>query len=77
MYPASDYPNAFYRRQSILGDMYIDCPTKWIMEASIKKKKGAWKVYFDAGSQLHGATAEYLFDPNYERKFHFKIFSND
>ena len=43
------------------------------MEASIKKKKGAWKVYFDAGSQLHGATAEYLFDPNYERKFHHKI----
>jgi hypothetical protein len=67
-YPANEYDSTFYRRQTILGDMFVDCPTSWMMAANIKKKKGAWKLFFDTGSQLHGSTAEFLFDPNYESK---------
>jgi hypothetical protein len=69
LYPQSDYQNVFYQRQSILGDMFINCPSKWIMDTAVQKHEGAWKLYFGAGSQLHGATAEFLFDPNYERKY--------
>jgi hypothetical protein len=69
LYPQSDYQNVFYQRQSILGDMFVNCPSKWIMDSAVQKHERAWKLYFGAGSQLHGATAEFLFDPNYERKY--------
>lgn len=67
-YPKADYQDVFYRREAIMGDMFINCPTKWILAATVKKKKGAYKLLFQAGTELHGASAEYVFDPNVDRK---------
>jgi hypothetical protein len=67
LYPAEDYEDIFDRRQTILGDMYVNCPSAWIAQASFNRT-GNWKLIFHAGTELHGATAEYLFDPNYESK---------
>jgi carboxylesterase type B len=67
-YSAKDYQTTFDRREAMIGDLYTNCPTAWLLKASAKKNKGTWKLQFNTGSQIQGASAEYVYDPGFERK---------
>ncbi|KXH42585.1 acetylcholinesterase [Colletotrichum simmondsii] len=53
--------DVFARRQAIFGDSLINCPTTYIATAATKAGTKAYKMIFDAGNQLHGATVPFLF----------------
>jgi carboxylesterase type B len=68
-YPAKDYQTTFDRREAMVGDLYTNCPTAWMLSATAKKNKGTWKLQFNTGSQIQGAGSEFVYDPGFERKF--------
>ena len=64
LYPPSDYNSTFFQRQQIFGDFIISCPTYYMGRASADFGQPTWKLLFDAGSELHAATAPFLFSMN-------------
>lgn len=67
-YPASEYQSVFDRKQAMIGDLYTNCPTAWILKASAKKYRGTWKMQFNAANQSQGASGAYLYDTSFDRK---------
>ncbi|KAF6814790.1 triacylglycerol lipase [Colletotrichum musicola] len=70
---------AFVQRQAIFGVSVVDCPSTAIVQASVDAGQKAYKMVFEAGSQLHGATAPYLWSKNIGCKlcsFPFTILGN-
>ena len=59
---------AFAQRQAVFGDALVACPTNLIAGAASARGLPAWKMVFNAGSQLHGATAPFLFSNPITRK---------
>lgn len=68
VYSSLDPPLAgdsvFYQRASIFGDFIIDCPTRYMAQAVASYNVPVYKLRFAAGSELHGATAPFLFQIN-------------
>ena len=62
LYPESDFNATFWDRQQIFGDFIISCPTYYMATAVSDWGLPAYKLIFDAGSELHGATVPFLFD---------------
>ena len=62
-YPESAYNSTFFRREAIFGDFIINCPTYYMATAASDLEIPTWKLVFNAGSQLHGATSPFLFAP--------------
>jgi len=60
LYPAGDYNSTFFQRQTLFGDFIIDCPTYYMAAAVSDAGLPAYKLIFDAGTELHGATTPYL-----------------
>ncbi|KZT55318.1 alpha/beta-hydrolase [Calocera cornea HHB12733] len=60
LYPASDYNSTFFQRQTVFGDFIIDCPTYYMATAVADAGLPVYKLIFDAGTELHGATTPYL-----------------
>ncbi|OCL12110.1 alpha/beta-hydrolase [Glonium stellatum] len=60
---------AFAQRQAVFGDAMIDCPTSVMAGAVSATGEKAWKMVFNAGDQVHGATAEFLFSTTINRYF--------
>ncbi|CAI0655494.1 unnamed protein product [Colletotrichum noveboracense] len=55
-----DVSAPYVQRQAIFGASVVDCPSTTIVQASIDAGQKAFKMVFEAGTQLHGATASYL-----------------
>ncbi|KAK4950569.1 hypothetical protein LTR28_007005, partial [Elasticomyces elasticus] len=64
LYPTSNFNATFWQRQSIFGDFIINCPTYYMSTAVSDWGLPVWKMIFNAGSQLHGATVPFLFETN-------------
>jgi carboxylesterase type B len=64
LYPASDYNSTFFRSAGAFGDFIIDCPTYYIASA-VSDVAPVWKMVFDAGTQLHGADKDFLFNTTF------------
>lgn len=63
LYPRSDYNSTFFQRQTWFGDFIINCPTYQMASRAVDVNSNAsavFKLTFDAGSQLHGATGPFL-----------------
>lgn len=56
--------SVFYQRASLFGDFIIDCPTRYMAQAVSSYNLPVYKLRFAAGSELHGATAPFLFQTN-------------
>ena len=63
-YPASDFNSTFYQRSQIFGDSFVDCGTMTMALKMSQRSQPVWKMLFDAGSKLHGATEGFLFGAN-------------
>ncbi|KAK2743555.1 triacylglycerol lipase [Colletotrichum kahawae] len=50
----------YVQRQAVFGASVVECPSTIIVQASIDAGQKAFKMVFEAGTQLHGATASYL-----------------
>ena len=61
LYPESDFNATFWDRQQLFGDFIISCPTYYMAAAVSDWGLPAYKLIFDAGSQLHGATGAFLY----------------
>ncbi|TAQ88709.1 hypothetical protein B7494_g2955 [Chlorociboria aeruginascens] len=61
LYPATAYNSSFYQRAAIFGDAFISCPSYQTATALARAGQPTWKMIFDAGSEVHGATAPFLF----------------
>jgi hypothetical protein len=59
-YPASDFNSTLFQRQTIFGNFIIDCPTYYMASAASDWGMPAWKLLFNAGTELHGATRPFL-----------------
>jgi carboxylesterase type B len=68
VYPASAFNSTFFQRQQIFGDFIINCPTYYMATAVSDWGLPVWKMIFDAGSQLHGATHNIIFNNTYGSK---------
>jgi len=68
VYPSKDYESQFSRREAMIGDLYTNCPSAWMLAAMAKKNRGTWKMQFNAGSAMQAASSEYLYDAGFERK---------
>ncbi|KAK3069600.1 hypothetical protein LTR53_011947, partial [Teratosphaeriaceae sp. CCFEE 6253] len=64
IYPRSAYNSTLFQRSAIYGDYIINCPTYYMASAVSKQNLAAYKLVFDAGSQLHGATKPFLHSVN-------------
>ncbi|KUI70471.1 Lipase 2 [Cytospora mali] len=63
LYPRSAYNSTFFQRQSWFGDFIINCPTYQIATSAVdhtSNSSAVFKLVFDAGTQLHGATSDFL-----------------
>ncbi|QIW96956.1 hypothetical protein AMS68_002474 [Peltaster fructicola] len=64
LYPRSAYNSTFFQRQTWFGDFIINCPTYFMASRAVDHNSNSSAVYkltFDAGSELHGATAAFIF----------------
>ena len=52
----------------MFGDALIECPTNLIAGAASARGLPVWKMVFNAGYQLHGATGAFLFSDLIARK---------
>ena len=52
---------AFFEISSIFGDVFMDCLTRWISDVISQAGLPVYKMIFSAGTDLHAATADYLF----------------
>lgn len=64
LYPASDFNSTFFQRQTIFGNFIIDCPTYYMASAVSDWGFPAYKMIFDAGTEMHGATRPFLHSTN-------------
>ncbi|TKX18785.1 hypothetical protein C1H76_9046 [Elsinoe australis] len=64
LYPQNAFNSSFFQRQQLFGDFIINCPTYYMATATSDYGVPAWKLNFNAGSQLHGATVPFLFSTN-------------
>jgi carboxylesterase type B len=64
LYPREAYNSTFWQRQTLFGDYIINCPTYYMASAMADAGLPAYKLVFNAGTQLHGATSPFLFNPN-------------
>jgi hypothetical protein len=62
LYPRSEFQSTFMQRQTLFGDFIINCPSQWISDAVELYGKPVYKMIFNAGGGLHGATKPFLFD---------------
>lgn len=53
----------YWKRADIFGDVIINCPTYYLGTAFSRAGVPVWKMVFNAGSELHAATAPYLLAP--------------
>jgi hypothetical protein len=60
LYPASDFNSTFLQRARWFGDFIIDCPTYYMATAVSDYGSPVYKLYFAAGSDLHGAVAPFV-----------------
>lgn len=67
LYPASNYNSSFFQSAFIFGDFIIDCPT-YYMASAVSDYQPVWKMIFDAGTQLHGADKDFLFNTTFGDK---------
>ncbi|GJC85872.1 lipase 2 [Colletotrichum liriopes] len=58
--PGFDASAAWVQMQAIFGASIVDCPSTTIVQSVIDAGQRAWKMVFEAGIQLHGATMPYL-----------------
>ncbi|KAI9690606.1 MAG: hypothetical protein M1820_010001 [Bogoriella megaspora] len=61
LYPRDAFSSSFFQRQRIFGDIFINCPTYYSVRAVANFGLPPYKTVFDAGTKLHGATAQFLF----------------
>lgn len=61
LYPAEDFNSTFWKRAQIFGDAMIDCPSYYVASALADAGMPAYKMIFDAGSQVHTATQPFLY----------------
>lgn len=64
LYPTSSFNSTLFQRQSIFGNFIIDCPTYNMVAAVSDWGSPAYKLIFDAGTELHGATRPFLHSTN-------------
>ena len=64
LYPLEAYNSTFWQRQYIFGDFIINCPTYYMASAMADAGQPAYKLIFNAGTQLHGATSAFIFARN-------------
>jgi len=69
LYPASNFNSSVFQRQQIFGDAFISCPTYYMSTAASDYDLPVWKLNFDAGSELHGATQAFVYSTSINRKF--------
>lgn len=65
LYPRSAYNSTFFQRQTWFGDFIINCPTYLMASRAVDHNSNSSAVYkltFDAGTQLHGATLPFIFN---------------
>ncbi|GAB7354780.1 hypothetical protein MBLNU459_g5178t1 [Dothideomycetes sp. NU459] len=55
LYPASNFNSTFYQRAQLFGDFIIACPTYYMASAVSDWGLPAYKLIFDAGTELHGS----------------------
>ncbi|KFY80344.1 hypothetical protein V499_00797 [Pseudogymnoascus sp. VKM F-103] len=55
------FTDSYARRHAIFGDVVINCPTSYLAEAAAEAGQDSYKMIFNAGLQVHGATAPFLF----------------
>ena len=63
LYPRPSYNSTFFQRQTWFGDFIINCPTYYMAFNAVERnsnRSAVWKLIFDAGSELHGATTPFL-----------------
>ncbi|KAK4160660.1 alpha/beta-hydrolase [Cladorrhinum sp. PSN259] len=65
LYPSKDFNSTFFHRQTIFGDAFINCPSYYIARSVSSAGQRAYKMVFNAGSQLHAATGPFLFSLDY------------
>lgn len=61
LYPENAYNSTFWQRQYLFGDFIINCPTYYMASAMADAGVPAYKLVFNAGTQLHGAISPFLF----------------
>ncbi|GAB7354424.1 hypothetical protein MBLNU459_g4915t1 [Dothideomycetes sp. NU459] len=61
LYPAADFNSTVFQRAQIFGDFIIDCPTYYMATAVSDWGQPTYKMIFDAGSEVHGATVPFIF----------------
>lgn len=64
LYPASDFNSTFFQRLTIFGNFIIDCPTYYFASAVSSWGLPTYKLIFNAGTQLHGATRPFIHSTN-------------
>jgi hypothetical protein len=64
LYPLEAYNSTFWQRQYLFGDYIINCPTHYMASAMADAGQPAYKLIFNAGTQLHGATSPFIFSRN-------------
>ncbi|RDW76162.1 hypothetical protein BP5796_06983 [Coleophoma crateriformis] len=61
LYPVSSYSKSLLRRAAIFGDAFIGCATTQLAASLTKTGQPVWKMRFNAGSAVHGATVPFLY----------------
>jgi len=64
LYNASTFNSTFYQRQTIFGNFIIDCPTYYMASAVSDWGMPTYKIIFNAGTEMHGATRPFLHSTN-------------
>jgi carboxylesterase type B len=64
LYPTEAYNTTFWQRQTLFGDFIINCPTYYMASAMADAGIPTYKLIFNAGNQLHGATGAFVFESN-------------
>jgi len=64
LYPTEAYNSTFWQRQTLFGDFIINCPTYYMASAMADEGVPTYKLIFNAGNQLHGATGAFVFESN-------------
>lgn len=64
LYPVGEFNSTFWQRQTLFSDFIITCPTYYMASAMSDAGVPTYKLIFNAGSQLHGATGPFITEPN-------------
>ena len=64
LFPREEFNGTFWQRAEIWGDYIIDCPTYYMASAVADAGLATYKLIFNAGTQLHGATAPFIYAAN-------------